>query len=105
MVLDAKYKRYTEGGITGISREDLAQVISYMYIRKLMIGGFIVPGESASQLEPETLHGYGGQMVLLTLPIPKKVASYGDFCEQIVANEKRFSEAVSSLINKALAQA
>lgn len=105
MVLDAKYKRYTEGGITGISREDLAQVISYMYIRKLMIGGFIVPGESASQLEPETLHGYGGQMVLLTLPIPKKVASYGDFCEQIVANEKRFSEAVSSLINKASAQA
>lgn len=105
MVLDAKYKRYTEAGITGISREDLAQVISYMYIRKLMIGGFIVPGESASQLEPETLHGYGGQMVLLTLPIPKKATSYDDFCEQIAANEKRFSEAVSSLINKASAQA
>jgi len=47
LVLDAKYKRYNEKGITGISREDLAQVISYMYVRKTAVGGFLVPGEGA----------------------------------------------------------
>lgn len=104
MVLDAKYKRYEESGVSGVSREDLAQVISYMYIRKLLVGGFIVPGESAVTQEPETLHGYGGQMVLLTLPIPKEADTYDTFCGLIAANERRFSQAVSSLMNQASTQ-
>ena len=94
MVLDAKYKRYSEGGITGISREDLAQVISYMYIQKLPIGGFLVPGGGTVQKISETLHGYGGNLFLLNLPIPQNAASYENFCATISATEKEFLQSI-----------
>ena len=54
MVLDAKYKRYGNTGVADISREDLAQVISYMYVRKLSIGGFLVPGGKSVNIERNT---------------------------------------------------
>ena len=90
MVLDAKYKRYSEVSITGIAREDLAQVISYMYIKKLPIGGFLVPGGEFVRIECETLHGYGGNMFLLNLPIPQGMKSYGEFFERMTFFEKDF---------------
>lgn len=39
-VLDAKYKKITDGKI---SREDLFQLISYMHVMKIPRGGFIFP--------------------------------------------------------------
>ena len=100
MVLDAKYKRYSEAGITGIGREDLAQVISYMYIMKLSIGGFLVPGGEFVRIERETLHGYGGNMFLLNLPIPKDVKSYEEFHERMKFFEKDFSQNILALCNQ-----
>ncbi|MCR5549368.1 MAG: hypothetical protein K6F40_00315 [Bacteroidales bacterium] len=94
MVLDAKYKRYAESGITGISREDLAQVISYMYIKELPIGGFLVPGGDSVQKLSETLHGYGGTMFLLNLPIPQNAVSYENFCAQMSIAETEFLQLV-----------
>jgi 5-methylcytosine-specific restriction endonuclease McrBC regulatory subunit McrC len=102
MVLDAKYKRYNECSLTGISREDLAQVISYMYIRKLNTGGFLVPGGSAVTIERETLHGYGGEMFLISLPVAHAVANYDDFRSQMSMHEKQLLEAVSSLQEEVL---
>lgn len=99
MVLDAKYKRYREGGIIGISREDLAQVISYMYIKKLPIGGFLVPGGEHVRLECEKLHGYGGNLFLLNLPIPQDVNSYEEFLERMIFLEKDFLQKILALCN------
>ena len=97
MVIDAKYKRYGENGVTNVSREDLAQVISYMYIKKLPIGGFLVPGGSAVNIEHETLNGYGGTMYLLNIPIPSNTDSYEMFCNKMCAVEKDFSQIISTL--------
>ena len=99
MVLDAKYKRYSEGGISGISREDIAQVISYMYIKKLPLGGFLVPGGESVKVESETLHGYGGKMYLLNLPIPQDTETYKEFCQQMSSVEMDFSQSVLEIEN------
>lgn len=94
MVLDAKYKRYSEKGITGISPEDLAQVISYMYIKQFPAGGFLVPGGESIRIEKETLQGYGGDMYLLNLPIASISSSFGEFCEKMADNERLLIEAI-----------
>ena len=99
LVFDAKYKRYGEGGISGISREDLAQVISYMYIKKFATGGFLVPGGESVSIESETLHGYGGKMYLLNLPIPQDAETYEGFCQQMSSIEREFSQSVLEIEN------
>ena len=98
MVLDAKYKRYENGGVTGISREDLAQVISYMYIRNSLIGGFLVPGGEELSVDMEYLHGnYGGKMILLNLPIASDAYTYEDFCSKMSSNEKTLSDMIRTI--------
>lgn len=98
MVLDAKYKRYENGGVSGISREDLAQVISYMYIRNSLIGGFLVPGGEALSVDMEYLHGnYGGKMILLNLPIASDAYTYEDFCSKMSSNEKSLSDMIRTI--------
>lgn len=105
IVLDAKYKSYAEKlseddvRISGIAREDLAQVISYMYVLKLPFGGFLVPGGKTVLPKQEEINGYGGRMFLLNLPIPSGVSSYDDFCSKMSANEFIFSDEIER-INK-----
>ncbi|MCH5229683.1 MAG: hypothetical protein J1F12_06800 [Muribaculaceae bacterium] len=41
--MDAKYKRYESKKISDISREDLAQLISYMYVLKARNGVLMFP--------------------------------------------------------------
>lgn len=98
MVLDAKYKRYEEGGVAGVSRDDLAQVISYMYIKTLPIGGFIVPGGDRVSINTEYLEGeYGGKMVLINLPITSAVSSYDVFCQAMNLNERILADSIKGL--------
>ena len=99
IVLDAKYKRYDGKSITDISREDLAQVISYMYIMQYPTGGFIVPGGNAVDVVDEELHGHGGKMALLNIPIPSVAGlhedfKYEDFKIRITENETAFLHAI-----------
>ncbi len=111
-VLDAKYKPYAykarnmdaSGHIRGISPEDLAQVISYMYVERLNSGGFLVPGGTSVNLRHETLRGHGGNMYLLNLPIPQDCASYSDFCETIHQNEVAFGKAIDLIQTASLQQ-
>ena len=102
-VLDAKYKRYvnnegdSSGRISGIAREDLAQVISYMYVLQLSHGGFLVPGGKSIEIKEERLNGYGGIMCLINMPIPQGATSYNDFCHIIHQSEEDFCNAVKSI--------
>lgn len=97
IVLDAKYKKYEGKSLTDISREDLAQVISYMYVLKLESGGFLVPGGDIVEIKKEFLYGYGGTMYLINMPIPSGADNYDDFCEQMASREGAFKQAVNQL--------
>jgi len=97
IVLDAKYKRYSEGSLTSISRDDLAQVISYMYIRNLSTGGFLVPGGTTIKVDHEVLNGIGGDMYLLNLPIAEGASSYSNFCDLMSLNENLLAQEIERI--------
>lgn len=97
IVLDAKYKRYSEGSLTGIGRDDLAQVISYMYIRNLSTGGFLVPGGATIKVDHEVLNGIGGDMYLLNLPIAEGASSYSNFCDLMSLNENLLAQEIERI--------
>ncbi len=97
VVLDAKYKRYEGHSLTKIDREDLAQVISYMYVRRLSNGGFLVPGGTEVNVEHEELLGHGGFMSLLNLPIASGTMNYQEFSEKMAMNEAAFADKISTL--------
>ena len=99
LVMDAKYKGYDGKPVYKIGTDDLAQVISYMYILEAHFGGFLVPGKDGQgNYTCETLNGYGGELFLLSLPIPSGSVSYSDFIEKIRLNEESFVETITKLL-------
>ena len=97
IVMDAKYKKYEGRSLTDISREDLAQVISYMYVLKLENGGFLVPDGDIVEIRKESLLGHGGTMYLINMPIPSGTDNYEQFCRQMASNEEAFKRAINQL--------
>lgn len=89
IVLDAKYKSYYDKDVEDVSREDLAQIISYMYVQKAPVGIFLSPSpdETVRKPEPDKLRGYGGNVALMTLGIPNE-SNYDSFVKSINQNEK-----------------
>lgn len=99
VVLDAKYKRYDKKGVRGVSRDDLAQVISYMYVLAHKVGGFIVPGGDTATIDNEYLNGeYGGEIVLLNLPIATWAVSYQRFCQAMYLNECGLAKSIQQIL-------
>lgn len=95
IVLDAKYKGYANSTVDRIGPEDLAQVISYMYISQSRYGIFLAPGKDIwieSNLE---LNGYGGIMSLLCMPI-SSAESYPSFKKEMKESEVELSERLTS---------
>jgi 5-methylcytosine-specific restriction endonuclease McrBC regulatory subunit McrC len=93
-ILDAKYKGYSGKSPQEMSREDLAQVISYMYVECAENGGIIVPGGTIAECRSSALRGYGGKMHIFNLPI-SKAESYHSFTDEMVSYEKAFIELMS----------
>lgn len=90
-VLDAKYKRLSSGTI---DRNDMNQIISYMHVLSVDLGGFVYPsdgGEVKCERIGE-LDGNGGEVTKWSFPIPQKVDSYSDFCQQMAEHEKKLKE-------------
>lgn len=88
MVLDAKYKRYEDGGLQS---KDLHQIISYMYLLRLSKGGFIVPSKSPSHAELKgTLHGHGGTVTVYGLQVAHSAPSFSVYCEAMAEAERLF---------------
>ena len=91
-ILDAKYKRLDNG----VGREDLYQVVSYMYCTKAKNGGFMYPTDKDTDGEnkPYILAGHGGSMRIYGV----KVQHNGDFKGYVEAmrnEEGRIKEAVT----------
>ncbi|MFB6456429.1 McrC family protein [Chitinophaga sp. Hz27] len=89
VVLDAKYRRPNN-----IGREDEHQLITYMYLLKATIGGFICPSDSLTQAavaaDKGILNGYGGAVKIWMLPIPQSTNKYQVFCEEMNKIERLF---------------
>ena len=87
VVLDAKYKGYTDW--SKVQGDDLYQVITYMHILNLKRGGFIVPKETAN-LNPKTLNGVGGEMNIYGMKVNHKANSIFEYAKAMKAQEKEF---------------
>lgn len=87
-VLDAKYKKITDGKI---AQEDLFQVISYMHVMKIPRGGFIFPRtekeKGVNENKTFILKGYGGTIQTFGLKIPLTPSSMEDFAEKMKESE------------------
>lgn len=94
-ILDAKYKGYSGKSPHEISREDLAQIISYMYVERAENGGIIVPGGTIAECRSSALRGYSGKMHIYNLPI-SEADSYHSFTDEMAAYEKTFVEIIST---------
>lgn len=81
-ILDAKYK-HLDNNI--IDRNDMHQVISYMYVERAQKGGFIYPSSSENTVITNlgNLRGYGGLMYNIGVHIPKNQPSYKEFVKQM----------------------
>ena len=94
VILDAKYKSYSGKISKELSREDLAQIISYMYVEEAFDGGVIVPGGTSAGCTTETLRGYGGKVHILNIPI-SKAENYNEFSHEMLSFEALFINLIS----------
>lgn len=94
-IIDAKYKRLEN---KEIDRNDMNQIISYMYVKQALIGGFIYPTSNNNTpiLEKEIgcLNGYNGFVKKWNIPIPNEAIDYKEFCKLIKQNELKIKEII-----------
>lgn len=99
IVLDAKYKKLAINGTRlDIERDDVHQIMAYMYRLKASKGGIVCPydGEK-NKIISQNMHkdSYLGSLSLYALAIPKNCSSYEDFTKRIVENERTLLEELS----------
>ena len=95
IILDAKYKRMKDNKI---DRDDLNQVLSYLFLYKADIEGYVAPTEEDDlALNMGLLNGFGGSIHKFKLSIPQKVTSYQVFKRAIAENEVRLIENIGGL--------
>ena len=90
-ILDAKYKHLSGR----IGREDLYQVVTYMYCEKAVHGGYVYPDEGQSSYCKFQLKGYKGFIHLLPFCVPQSSTDYKDFIKEMRSSE----EEIEALIN------
>ncbi len=99
IVLDAKYKKLAINGTRlDLERDDVHQIMAYMYRLKASKGGIVCPydGEK-NKIISQNMHkdSYLGSLSLYALAIPKNCSSYEDFTKLIVENERTLLEELS----------
>lgn len=100
IVMDAKYKRYENLDVADIGREDLSQIISYMYVLASKHGAILIPSIKEETAMSRKLSGeYGGEVHLISLIIPSDIQSYGQFIKEISKSENSFTDVIKTLQN------
>ena len=95
IILDAKYKLMKDNEI---NRDDLNQVLSYLFLYQANIGGYIAPTEDENlALSMGLLNGFGGSIHKFKLAIPQQVANYQEFKLAIAENEAKLIQAIERL--------
>ena len=92
IVLDAKYKRFEDySDAAGVGRDDIHQLVAYMYMLKSKKSGFIFPYTNGSNNQsPLELNGYGGWMYMYGIEIGNNTNDYRIFCEDMKKAENVF---------------
>ena len=83
-IIDAKYKHLN----SGVGKEDLYQVITYMYCTKAGNGGYLFPDENNANWSKFQLMGHNGFVYLLPFHVPQFSIDYKAFVECIKTSEK-----------------
>ncbi len=101
-ILDAKYKHLNNG----IGREDLYQVVSYMYCTKALYGGYLHPIEFKQQSIGYKLNGYEGRIIIFPFHVPQKSQieknqkwTFDLFCSLIWENEETLKMGINSYLS------
>lgn len=89
-ILDAKYKHLNNG----VGREDLYQVVTYMYCQKASNGGYVYPYENEVEMKSYKLNGYSGYMHVIPFYIPQKTESFNEFSNGIKTSEQKLAEVI-----------
>ncbi len=90
-ILDAKYKHLN----SGVGREDLYQVVTYMYCKSAKHGGYLYPDEGSGQVCNYQLAGYKGFMHLLPFKVPQNSENYDKFIELIGKEEENIKNKIN----------
>ncbi|MCR5712058.1 MAG: McrC family protein [Prevotella sp.] len=102
IVLDAKYKRYAKLELSKIDRDDLYQVITYMYIMQANYGGFIVPRQyefKEHHLDQMKLVGYGGRMNIYGIIVDAPAETFKEYREIMLQHEKELMRNLMQYVN------
>lgn len=92
-IVDAKYKHLNGG----VGREDLYQVVTYMYCRKAQNGGYAYPDEKESKYRKYQLEGYKGFIHLMPFHVPQSPDTYKLFIEEIKESEDNMSNNIMQI--------
>lgn len=92
MVLDAKYKRYSDWN--EISRDDRNQLLAYMYLFETENGGLIVPVNNPDIIPTRPLNGRGGRMSIIGMNVATTCNSFKEFCIHMAKEEKMLKEKI-----------
>ena len=91
-VLDAKYKKLAiNDNVLDVDREDVNQIVTYMFRLKAKKGGIICPLiGNENKIISKDMHrdAYKGVMYIYALAIPRNCRSYDEFVKRISMNEK-----------------
>jgi 5-methylcytosine-specific restriction endonuclease McrBC regulatory subunit McrC len=91
IVLDAKYKWEPNS-------EDINKIITYMYILKTTLGGFIYPNQEHTQKQLlGNLNGHGGQLHNYPFLIPQNLKNWSDFIQMMRKEEQNLSKIIEEL--------
>ena len=87
-IIDAKYKHLEKG----VGREDLYQVVTYMYCKKAENGAYIYPCKDENIISiKHKLCGYGGNIFIVPFLIPQSSENYNCFRNNILKSENNLS--------------
>lgn len=92
-ILDAKYKHLN----SGVGREDLYQVVTYMYCSSAKHGGYLYPDEGNGKDCNYQLAGYNGFIHLFPFKVPQNSVNHEEFVKQIKEEEKELVNKIQNI--------
>lgn len=92
-IVDAKYKHLENG----VGREDLYQVVTYMYCKKAKNGAYLYPCKEELSHQQYKLTGYNGIIKVVPFFIPQNsFAAFNEFKNEIVDSENKTLDYIKS---------
>lgn len=96
IILDAKYKSNSQKKhVAEIDRDDIHQMVSYMWMDKMSVGGFVSPTDIERSVISASLRGYNGEIRLYQLLV-SSADDWKTFVHQMKENEQVLIDEIES---------